>query len=163
MILAKENSLSLPFSIFISISTREFSVLCEKIVTSKILAFSFHQSRKKIVKDFRPVTKSISKSSSEIFKWNLLKFQVTTVPDEAEDSFKMPRASVVHMTSTATRPQHMSQVLTRSFNLYEIHAYYILRRNHNGTSHNLRPLTKLSFHSFYVLTFLKSFERKRAA
>ncbi|KAK2582894.1 hypothetical protein KPH14_008968 [Odynerus spinipes] len=39
------------------------------------------------------------------------KFQVTTVPDEAEDNFKMPRASVVHMTSTATRPQHMSQVL----------------------------------------------------
>ncbi|KAF7381244.1 hypothetical protein HZH68_016119 [Vespula germanica] len=35
--------------------------------------------------------------------------EVTTVPDEAEDSFKMPRASVVHMTSTATRPQHMSQ------------------------------------------------------
>ncbi|KAI4481288.1 hypothetical protein M0804_009408 [Polistes exclamans] len=37
--------------------------------------------------------------------------RVTTVPDEAEDSFKMPRASVVHMTSTATKPQHMSQVL----------------------------------------------------
>lgn len=36
--------------------------------------------------------------------------QVTTVPDEGENSFKMPRASVVHMTSTATRPQHMSQV-----------------------------------------------------
>ncbi|XP_035724804.1 facilitated trehalose transporter Tret1-2 homolog isoform X1 [Vespa mandarinia] len=39
------------------------------------------------------------------------KYYVTTVPDEAVDSFKMPRASVVHMTSTATRPQHMSQVL----------------------------------------------------
>ncbi|XP_015591197.1 facilitated trehalose transporter Tret1-2 homolog isoform X2 [Cephus cinctus] len=38
-------------------------------------------------------------------------FRVTTVPDEGEDGFKMPRASVVHMTSTATRPQHMSQVL----------------------------------------------------
>ncbi|KAG7203031.1 hypothetical protein KM043_010156 [Ampulex compressa] len=36
---------------------------------------------------------------------------VTTVPDEGESNFKMPRASVVHMTSTATRPQHMSQVL----------------------------------------------------
>lgn len=36
--------------------------------------------------------------------------QVTTVADEGENSFKMPRASVVHMTSTATRPQHMSQV-----------------------------------------------------
>nr|KAF7392438.1 hypothetical protein H0235_017437 [Vespula pensylvanica] len=44
-------------------------------------------------------------------KENRKRFQVTTVPDEAEDSFKMPRASVVHMTSTATRPQHMSQVL----------------------------------------------------
>lgn len=32
------------------------------------------------------------------------------MPDEGENSFKMPRASVVHMTSTATRPQHMSQV-----------------------------------------------------
>ncbi|XP_014612827.1 PREDICTED: facilitated trehalose transporter Tret1-2 homolog [Polistes canadensis] len=39
------------------------------------------------------------------------RYYVTTVPDEAEDSFKMPRASVVHMTSTATKPQHMSQVL----------------------------------------------------
>ncbi|KOX80765.1 Facilitated trehalose transporter Tret1-2 like protein [Melipona quadrifasciata] len=39
------------------------------------------------------------------------KIAVTTVPDEGENSFKMPRASVVHMTSTATRPQHMSQVL----------------------------------------------------
>jgi len=36
--------------------------------------------------------------------------QVTTIPDEGEDNFKMPRASVVHMTSTATRPHHMSQV-----------------------------------------------------
>ncbi|XP_003427598.1 facilitated trehalose transporter Tret1-2 homolog isoform X1 [Nasonia vitripennis] len=36
---------------------------------------------------------------------------VTTVPDEAEDGFKVPRATVVHMASTATRPQHMSQVL----------------------------------------------------
>ncbi|EZA51701.1 hypothetical protein X777_09457 [Ooceraea biroi] len=34
---------------------------------------------------------------------------VTTIP-EGENNFKMPRASVVHMTSTATRPQHMSQV-----------------------------------------------------
>ncbi|KYN15287.1 hypothetical protein ALC57_12336, partial [Trachymyrmex cornetzi] len=34
---------------------------------------------------------------------------VTTIPDEGEDNFKMPRASVVHMTSTATRPHHMSQ------------------------------------------------------
>lgn len=41
-------------------------------------------------------------------------FQVTTVPDEGENSFKMPRASVVHMTSTATRPQHMSQVSTHA-------------------------------------------------
>lgn len=40
--------------------------------------------------------------------------QVTTVPDEGENSFKMPRASVVHMTSTATRPQHMSQVSTHA-------------------------------------------------
>ncbi|XP_033299495.1 facilitated trehalose transporter Tret1-2 homolog isoform X1 [Bombus bifarius] len=39
------------------------------------------------------------------------RYYVTTVPDEGENSFKMPRASVVHMTSTATRPQHMSQVL----------------------------------------------------
>ncbi|XP_076659270.1 facilitated trehalose transporter Tret1-2 homolog isoform X1 [Halictus rubicundus] len=39
------------------------------------------------------------------------RYYVTTVPDEGEHSFKMPRASVVHMTSTATRPQHMSQVL----------------------------------------------------
>ncbi|XP_012285386.1 facilitated trehalose transporter Tret1-2 homolog isoform X2 [Orussus abietinus] len=40
--------------------------------------------------------------------------EVTTVPEgeRGEESFKMPRASVVHMTSTATRPQHMAQVLT---------------------------------------------------
>ncbi|TGZ54516.1 hypothetical protein DBV15_04590 [Temnothorax longispinosus] len=37
-------------------------------------------------------------------------YGVTTIPDEGEDNFKMPRASVVHMTSTATRPHHMSQV-----------------------------------------------------
>lgn len=35
---------------------------------------------------------------------------MTTIPDEGEDNLKMPRASVVHMTSTATRPHHMSQV-----------------------------------------------------
>ncbi|XP_077278581.1 facilitated trehalose transporter Tret1-2 homolog isoform X2 [Temnothorax americanus] len=39
------------------------------------------------------------------------RYYVTTIPDEGEDNFKMPRASVVHMTSTATRPHHMSQVL----------------------------------------------------
>ncbi|XP_008546660.1 facilitated trehalose transporter Tret1-2 homolog isoform X1 [Microplitis demolitor] len=37
------------------------------------------------------------------------KYYVTTVPEE--NGFRMPRASVVHMTSTATRPQHLSQVL----------------------------------------------------
>ncbi|XP_036149220.1 facilitated trehalose transporter Tret1 isoform X1 [Monomorium pharaonis] len=35
--------------------------------------------------------------------------EITTIADDGED--KMPRASVVHMTSTATRPHHMSQVL----------------------------------------------------
>ncbi|XP_012532698.1 facilitated trehalose transporter Tret1 isoform X4 [Monomorium pharaonis] len=35
--------------------------------------------------------------------------RITTIADDGED--KMPRASVVHMTSTATRPHHMSQVL----------------------------------------------------
>ncbi|XP_011305949.1 facilitated trehalose transporter Tret1-2 homolog isoform X1 [Fopius arisanus] len=39
------------------------------------------------------------------------KYYVTTVPEEAENGFRMPRASMVHMTSTATRPQHLSQVL----------------------------------------------------
>ncbi|XP_043480008.1 facilitated trehalose transporter Tret1-2 homolog isoform X1 [Leptopilina heterotoma] len=36
---------------------------------------------------------------------------VTTVSDEGEDSFRVPKASVVYMASTATRPQAMSQVL----------------------------------------------------
>lgn len=48
----------------------------------------------------------------KVHRWYLCVRQVTTVPDEGENSFKMPRASVVHMTSTATRPQHMSQVGT---------------------------------------------------
>lgn len=55
--------------------------------------------------------------------WALL--QVTTVPDEGENSFKMPRASVVHMTSTATRPQHMSQVsITVLLRAYYYYYYY---------------------------------------
>lgn len=33
-----------------------------------------------------------------------------TIPDKAGPGFKVPRATVVHMASTATRPQHMSQV-----------------------------------------------------
>lgn len=53
--------------------------------------------------------------------------QVTTVPDEGENSFKMPRASVVHMTSTATRPQHMSQV-SIFFNLLSIIKYQVFLR-----------------------------------
>lgn len=43
---------------------------------------------------------------------SLILFQVTTVPDEGEDSFRVPKASVVYMASTATRPQAMSQVST---------------------------------------------------
>lgn len=46
------------------------------------------------------------------------------MPDEGENSFKMPRASVVHMTSTATRPQHMSQV-SITVPLIVIRAYLI--------------------------------------
>ncbi|XP_014212387.1 facilitated trehalose transporter Tret1-like [Copidosoma floridanum] len=36
---------------------------------------------------------------------------VTTVPSKAEDDLKVPRATVVHMESTPSRPQHSSQVL----------------------------------------------------
>ncbi|XP_020708893.2 facilitated trehalose transporter Tret1-like isoform X2 [Athalia rosae] len=37
-------------------------------------------------------------------------FHVTTVPDHSGNGYKMPRASVVHVTSSATRPHHMAQV-----------------------------------------------------
>ncbi|KAJ8674200.1 hypothetical protein QAD02_005462 [Eretmocerus hayati] len=38
--------------------------------------------------------------------------QVTTVPNEADYGFKVPRSTVVHMASTSSsRPQHMSQLL----------------------------------------------------
>lgn len=50
-------------------------------------------------------------AARELTSWPVwLILQVTTVPDEAEVGFKVPRATVVHMASTATRPQHMSQV-----------------------------------------------------
>lgn len=62
--------------------------------------------------------------------------QVTTVPDEGENSFKMPRASVVHMTSTATRPQHMSQV-SILFSLFFQPTYGSLNRTTTSTSCNV--------------------------
>ena len=70
--------------------------------------------------------------------------QVTTVPDEGENSFKMPRASVVHMTSTATRPQHMSQVSI----LFFLSAYpncYILLFIHSERNDSMDTLELLFF------------------
>lgn len=66
------------------------------------------------------------------------------MPDEGENSFKMPRASVVHMTSTATRPQHMSQVSI----LFFLSAYpncYILLFIHSERNDSMDTLELLFF------------------
>ena len=67
--------------------------------------------------------------------------QVTTVPDEGENSFKMPRASVVHMTSTATRPQHMSQVSIHTF-------LFLLTNLRSSESHDVDIVQQRSFCNF---------------